>query len=241
MSRAEGLRPFFSYFGGKWRDAVRNYPAPKHDVIVEPFAGGAGYATRYFDRKVRLYDLNETIVGVWRYLIRASPSEIRALPLLRAGESLKDLPRLCPEARALVGFNLGVADVAPRKRASPWSLWGRLTRERLARQVVHIRHWTVEQRSYADIPENPRATWFVDPPYQGAGTKYTCSAKALDFEHLGAWCRARSGQTIVCENDGAMWLPFWTLGVTANANRGKQSGGLNHEVVWIGEDGRTAG
>lgn len=52
MTRA--MRPFFGYYGGKWRDAVKNYPAPEHAVIVEPFAGSAGYALRYPDRKVVL-------------------------------------------------------------------------------------------------------------------------------------------------------------------------------------------
>ena len=33
------LRPFFSYYGGKWRSAVKHYPAPEFDQIVEPFAG----------------------------------------------------------------------------------------------------------------------------------------------------------------------------------------------------------
>ena len=40
------LRPFFCYYGGKWRAAPK-YPPPEHDTIVEPFAGAAGYATRY--------------------------------------------------------------------------------------------------------------------------------------------------------------------------------------------------
>ncbi len=35
------LKPFFCYFGGKWR-AAPHYPTPKHAEIVEPFAGAAG-------------------------------------------------------------------------------------------------------------------------------------------------------------------------------------------------------
>jgi len=44
------LRPFWRYYGGKWRAAPR-YPAPRHDLIIEPFAGAAGYAMRYPDQK----------------------------------------------------------------------------------------------------------------------------------------------------------------------------------------------
>jgi hypothetical protein len=34
------LRPFWRYYGGKWRAAPR-YPRPTHDTIIEPFAGAA--------------------------------------------------------------------------------------------------------------------------------------------------------------------------------------------------------
>jgi hypothetical protein len=37
------LKPFFNYYGGKWRVA-RRYAPPEHDLIIEPFAGAAGYA-----------------------------------------------------------------------------------------------------------------------------------------------------------------------------------------------------
>jgi hypothetical protein len=33
------LRPFFGFYGGKWRDALKHYPPPEHDTIIEPFAG----------------------------------------------------------------------------------------------------------------------------------------------------------------------------------------------------------
>ena len=31
------IRPFFGFYGGKWRDAPKYYPVPEHDTIVEPF------------------------------------------------------------------------------------------------------------------------------------------------------------------------------------------------------------
>ena len=49
------LKIFFSYFGGKWR-AAPHYPAPTEPHIIEPFAGAAGYAMRYPERKVTLID-----------------------------------------------------------------------------------------------------------------------------------------------------------------------------------------
>ena len=35
--------PLFKWFGSKW-SASKHYPRPLYDTIVEPFAGGAGYA-----------------------------------------------------------------------------------------------------------------------------------------------------------------------------------------------------
>jgi len=73
------LLPFFCYFGGKWR-AARKYPTPQHDTIVEAFAGGAGYALNYSDRKVVLHEVDPTVYQLWDYLIHVSPAEILALP-----------------------------------------------------------------------------------------------------------------------------------------------------------------
>ena len=66
------MRPFFGFYGGKWRDAPKYYPVPEYDTIVEPFAGSAGYSVRYGDRNVVLGEKDDIIFGVWDYLIRAS-------------------------------------------------------------------------------------------------------------------------------------------------------------------------
>src|SRR5690606_4564477 len=92
-----------------------------------------------------------------------------------------------------------------------------------------IRHWIVFEGSYADLPNAP-ATWFVDPPYNNrAGSLYTFGSGGIDYSHLGAWCREREGQVIVCENDGADWLPFAPF-ADARAYRTQRS----REVVWLG-------
>ena len=85
---AGGLKPFWQYYGGKWRAAPR-YPAPRFDTIVEPFAGAAGYSCRYPDRKVVLVDKYPVIAGMWRYLIRVSAAEVRRIPEV---DSVNDLP-----------------------------------------------------------------------------------------------------------------------------------------------------
>jgi hypothetical protein len=70
------MRPFFSFFGSKWHVA-NYYPAPTHSIIIEPFAGSAGYSLRYPEHQVRLYDADPIICGLRNYLIRVTAEEIR--------------------------------------------------------------------------------------------------------------------------------------------------------------------
>lgn len=230
-----GLRPFFCYYGGKWRAAPK-YPAPEHDTIIEPFAGAAGYATRYADRKVVLVERDPIVAGLWRYLIGASVAEILRLPDMPPDGSTVDDLDVCQEARWLIGFWLNKGASSPRKSPSAWmrqgtradSFWGNEVRVRVASQVDRIRHWQVIEGSYEDAP-GVTATWFVDPPYQGAGRHYRCAS--LDFAALGAWCMTRPGQAIVCENVGADWLPFVPF-ARIKSNESKSGKGVSLEAVF---------
>jgi len=233
------LRPFFSFFGSKWRVATK-YPQPQHDLIIEPFAGGATFSLRYAERLIRLYDLDPVIVGVWDYLIHASAHEILALP---ADVAHVDDLKVCQEARWLVGFWLNKGTTQPSKSPSRWmrdyqyrqpgTYWGPTIRERIASQVSHIRHWTIKQASYDSIP-SVAATWFVDPPYQEAGRHF--KFHNIDYPLLGEWCRCRSGQVIVCENQGATWLPFRPFR-TIKGLEGKRGGKKSVEVIWTNDEG----
>ena len=235
------MRPFFSYYGGKWRDAVRNYPAPAHGTIVEPFAGSAGYAVRYHSRRVLLCDVDPIVIGVWKYLIATQAQEILSLPDLQEGQSTTDL-HIPQEAQWLIGFWLNKATASPRKRPSSWmrsgvrpgSFWGPRVRETIAGQVDRIRHWRAVECSYQNAPHRGDATWFVDPPYQGAGKHYRAGSCGLDYAHLSEWCRGRGGQVIACENEGANWLPFRILGSTKTARKGRRSA----EAVWVSGPGQ---
>src|SRR4030081_3929490 len=80
------LRPFFGFYGGKWRDARKHHPPPAHGAVVEPFAGSAGYAVRYSAHKVILGEIDPVIYGVWRYLISVKASEILAIPDIEPGQ-----------------------------------------------------------------------------------------------------------------------------------------------------------
>jgi hypothetical protein len=229
------VRPFFTYYGGKWRIA-KKYPAPQSDTIVEPFAGSAGYSLRYHAKRVVLCDLDPVLAGVWSFLIRSTPAEIDRLPLLEPGESVDDL-NVCQEARWLIGFWLTRGGASPNKTMSAWGrdprysrqFWGQHARERVANQVDRINHWEVVEGPYTTLP-NRDATWFVDPPYEIAGKHYR--KRTIDYGRLGLWCRSRVGQVIVCENEGATWLPFRPF-VTAKANESATGGKRSREAIWI--------
>lgn len=208
------LRPFFSFYGSKYKMS-RHYPGPQNQIIVEPFAGSAGYATNYHDCRVILYEIDPNIWSVWDYLIRAKQSEIRRLPIVT---NLDDLPSCIPlGARNLIGFWMCRCGAAPKRRLTLWGrtgrqpmcFWSTETRDRIASQVGYIRHWKVYNRSYDQAP-NRTATWFIDPPYNSAAGKWYRSGKP-DYEFLASWILERFGQVIVCEHNGADWMPFRPL------------------------------
>ena len=225
--------PFFTYFGGKWRIATK-YPDPKYKIIIEPFAGSAGYSVKYAHPKVKLYDINEKIVSVWNYLINVKEKEILKLP-----EKFKDVRNTsaCQEAQWLIGFWLNKGHTQPCYKPSKWmrdkirpnSMWGKAIKYRIISQLSLIRNWTCELKSFEDIP-NINATYFIDPPYQRTGHLYPF--KDIDYDFLSKWCQTRKGQIIVCETSGANWLNFKSLG-EFKALEGKKGKKITKEYIWL--------
>ena len=228
---------FFTYFGGKWRIA-KHYPCPIHQTIIEPFAGSAGYSLHYPDRDVLLFDKDPTICGVWDYLIKASVSDIMSLPSVV--EDVRVLP-VCQEARWLIGFWLNKGMTSPCNIPGKWmrdhlrvgqrinSYWGNGVKQRIASQLAAIRHWKVKNISYSEI-ENKEACWFIDPPYKSSGVRYRFNQ--VDYTSLAEWCQQRQGQAIVCEQEGADWLPF-TPFRTVKALEGKKGSKQSKEMIWL--------
>lgn len=206
-------KSILQYYGSKVSLAPL-YPEPRYPLIIEPFAGGAGYSLRHHEgRQIWLNDLNDQVSDVWQYLVDADPERIRALPA-----SPED-PGLTQSERWLIGWRVGICNTYPRRRPSPWattdkraeSRWGQGVRDYLADCVPQMRDWHVTGLDYRDLPD-VEATWFIDPPYQGKyGERYRHGSKKIDYRELAEWCRSRRGQVIVCEASGADWLPFQPL------------------------------
>ena len=224
-----GLRPFWRYYGGKWR-AAPLYPQPMHPRIVELFAGAAGYSLRYPDREVVLVEKDPAIASIWRFLLAAEPHEIEAVPL---AERIDTIPSWVPPGmRALIRQLFAAGSARPQNWLSPgfvrqfaehptWSRgWDDIMRRRIAAQVPLIRHWRLIAGDYTEAIGciDASTTTFVDPPY--------CSPAGAKYATL-------PGQVIVCENEGATWLPFRKFGTFRRGMNGAGS----REVVYYQVDG----
>lgn len=232
------MRPFFPYYGSMWNRA-RYFPAPQHDVVKEPFAGSASYSLFYDCRRVDLFDLDPIICGVWHYLLNVDPTEILALPELpEVGDSVDnyDLPQ---EVKWLIGFWLNRGSATPKKSRTAYGArtdraqltWSRAAKERIIGQLPIIEEgWTITEGSYAEAGDD-EATWLIDPPYVDKGRYYRFPM--TDYTPLAAFVRARRGLVMVCEQEGADWLPFRPLGSF------KSTTGRSSEVIYTAGDQTT--
>jgi site-specific DNA-adenine methylase len=199
----------WSYYGGKAK-LVNHYPTPKHDLIIEPFAGSARYALKYWERDVLLVDKYEVVVKLWKWLQQCSPNDILKLPQLKKGDDTRKM-NLSEMEILFLGFYAGGGVSTPKYSVSKFGEQNSKSfKKKIASNLHKIKHWKIQHGSFEDIP-NKTATWYVDPPYQFGGEHYRHSNKTIDFKKLGEWCMNREGQTIVCENTKADWLPFKPL------------------------------
>ena len=223
-------RPFFSYFGGKFR-AAKHYPKPQYDRIVEPFAGAAGYSSNHYSKDVILIEKDSNVASVWRWLINASADDITSLPDLEKGQRISEVDGIPDDAKLWMGFWIGQGTQAPRDKVSTWGArcYNANLRNKIAEQLEYIKHWTIIEGDYREAPDI-EATWFIDPPYSNkAGKSYRMQPG--DFDELGEWCKQRQGQVIVCENEGADWLPFEFL-ANVHSNQNNAGNSFSKEVIW---------
>lgn len=219
----------WSYYGNKSK-LVNLYPEPTTDTVIEPFAGTARYALKYWDKNIILRDTSEVIIGIWKYLQQATEKDIEALPELEnKGDKLPEY--LCQEEKWLLGFAMNRGSSQPKKSYSGWAARDKeITRHknRIIRDLHKIKHWDIQQGSYDSIG-NQEATWFIDPPYEKEGKYYKDPSKCIDYEKLGNYCKDRLGQVIVCETATATWLPFTPM----VKSRGRIKQEMTIEAIWL--------
>ena len=206
----------FHYYGRK-KAKLRYYPPPKYNTIIEPFAGSASYSMYYHHLNVTLCEKNEVIYNIWDYIInKATPRRILSFPILEIGESinLEKHNWLKQVEKDLIGFFLNAASSNPGRRPSPckgYNRWNEKSRLQLSIDIKKVKHWKIYKNTYENL-KNLKATWFIDPPYQGNGGKtYKHGNKDIDYTELKKWCLDRKGEIIVCENEEGKWMKFKKL------------------------------
>ena len=199
----------FSYYGTK-KKLAKYYPAPKEDVIIEPFCGAAMYSL-YDDNwknQVILNDKYDKVYLIWNFLInKANEKDIQNLPDLTNGTNLDDL-NLSIEEKFLLGFFANPSSAMPKKTVTErgQKSWKR-HKDFIIQNLYKIKHWKIYNKDYSEI-DNIKATWFIDPPYQFGGQYYhsSTSNKSINYDNLSNWVKLRQGQIIVCENDKSTWI-----------------------------------
>lgn len=239
----------FSYYGGKSKIAHK-YPAPVYDVVIEPFAGGASYSLLHHEHDVILNDKDPITASVWAFLLNPTALDTihAVLPKTVAkGQTIDELvsadtdPGLINLIRGEIAQGcLGATGY--RKQVTTWGErdWHQVL-PRLEYWIPRISHWSLTSSDYLNFTFAKGtflATWFVDPPYaNAAGADYRTND--VDYAILGQWCKSCDGQVIVCENEGATWLPFKHLTARAGAFTGRDSRAKasGNEVVWVNQSG----
>lgn len=208
-------RTIFSYYGGKGMLASR-YPEPKHKTIIEPFAGGAAYSLKYYNKNVFLYDTNPTTCLMWEFMLsKDAPIYIKKIPqIIKPGDKIDNIINGIDLPAGLISIlrsacNVGTAGIN-RKYNTITKIaaahWKHNTIDKLLYWWPKIKHWKINNSDYNSAPNN-RATWFIDPPYNNSAGKLYGNNN-IDYNQLAIWCKKRRGQLIVCENEDAEWLPF---------------------------------
>lgn len=188
-------------------------------------------------------DMDPSTSAIWRFLTRADAADLvetlvpatvapgmRVSEILPADADLGLFGLLQAEAnQGTQGTGKGRDKITERGAV----IWNRRLKSKLLDEVLpKVAHWLPMSDHFRDIPDIA-ATWFVDPPYaNAAGNRYR--THDVDFVELGAWCRSRKGQVIVCENEGADWLPFAVL-CDRRGFKTRHQQSTAREVLWVSD------
>jgi len=193
------------YYYGRKKQFARYYPAPNHEIIVEPFAGSAAYSLHgsNWRKQVILIERDERVAAIWEWLIsEASPSDFERMPELKEGERSSEFLHIV-HAATKMAFHYKTIKVTP-VLARNWEINKRL----MALNLPKIKHWKIICGDYKQSP-NIEATWFVDPPYKNSpGRGYKYGSDKINYENLALWVEQRKGEVICCEGESGDYLPF---------------------------------
>ena len=204
----------FSYYGAKTK-VVKYYPSPTKDTIIEPFAGSARYSLMHFEKNVILYEKDEKVYRIWKYLQQASERDIISLPDANPGADLRNIQSLSEEEKWLIGFQGNRGAARPNNIMSIRSTWNK-DRERISKELYKIRHWEILKKDAMSMPIDGNMTYFIDPPYTVQSHGYT--HRHVDFIELRNIINNLE-QVIACGNEGDKWIEFSPLNEMHGTNK----------------------
>ena len=229
----------FAYYGAKNRLA-RHYPPPQHSTIIEPFAGSAAYSMFHIHtaKRILLIEKDEAVVKLWHRLQNMTLRDLDRID--------KELDKQRTTEQLIAGLGGGSSLHATlsgkTRQITPWmrEKWPQKKRV-IARALPHLHKIEIRCADYTETPHQ-QATYFVDPPYQlniinpnrslqdQAGNGYRHGSQHINYQQLAEWCQQLPGQTIVCEQQPANWLPFKPFQQHNNINLKKRTEGIctNH-------------
>ena len=226
------------YFYGSKKALAPSYPAPTHNLIVEPFAGAAGYSMFWLlknpELKAVLIDKDPLVVQIWNTLLSIDSNDLVNYPDPIKGERTIDPLYLAATASG--------GSWAKARKGEPFKITAWMARDfprlkiRWAEAAERIRgRVSVLSKEYQGFPSSINATWFIDPPYQHQGHQYVEGSSGIDYEFLGTWVRQCRGQVIVTESEPADWLPFQPHHTKNSVNTSQTPNMKNvkkKELVW---------
>ncbi len=174
----------FYYYGAK-HALARRYQRPTHRIVVEPFAGSAGYSIHHLVRgnvdHAILVEKDVRVFGLWQRLLTMSPAEVAALNPPAPGEWTTDF----------FWMTTAASNALARSKGYSFSTRAAATARAMQARIVSILpkvkgRITLIQGDYTQAPDIT-ATWFVDPPYQAVGS----STRPVAIQTL--WILLRSG------------------------------------------------
>ena len=214
----------FYYYGAK-NMLAKHYPPPKLDLVIEPFGGSAAYGIHHLakNNKLRLIvnEKDPKVFNMWAFLKNTTFSEIENYPLPNVGENTSDFFIMtCAASNA-------VSKCSKMKVSERLRYVFEIQKRRILQRFHLLERIEVTNLDYTEII-NQQACWFIDPPYQlqtivqntpfqnGNGYSVGYNSDSINFSDLASWCISRDGQIIVCEKQGANWLPFRSFRTAKN-------------------------
>jgi hypothetical protein len=231
-------RPILKTFGSKW-SLAKHYPAPKFARVIEPFARGACYSLWYAKPGMQFIwnDIDPEIMECWKWLLDNPryARDIADIPVGTLREGLDLRMHMSWDAANWVRLwqRLGRNDCWT---VSKWNnkpgMWQQSVKDTTIEAISWLKENTVvdlQCGEYFNLPD-VEATWFIDPPYQHQpGSVYPFGD--VDYAMLAKWCQLLPGQVIVCEQEGADWLPFRKFR-DVNAGCAHHAKKTMTEVIW---------